>query len=205
LTSYCAGGKKHRWKSSMSTPRTPSQTVGPFFHLGMDKLQNDHLAVTGVAGERITVRGRVLDGDGKGVPDAVMELWQADAEGKYFRAESAQGKAPAGGFRGFGRIDTKADGGFSFTTIKPGRVRESGEAEQAPHISVTIFMRGLLKQLFTRVYFPDDPANKTDAVLNAVPAERRATLIVKSVAGDKDVFDWDVILQGEGETVFFDW
>ena len=189
----------------MSNSRTPSQTVGPFFHLGLDKLQNDNLAAPGVAGERITVRGRVLDGDGKGVLDAVLELWQADSEGKYFYAGDAKGATLTGAFRGFGRIDTNIDGGFSFITIKPGRVKGAGEPEQAPHISVTIFMRGLLKQLFTRIYFPDDPINKTDATLSAVPAERRATLIAKPVAGVKDVFDWDVILQGEGETVFFDW
>jgi protocatechuate 3,4-dioxygenase, alpha subunit len=189
----------------MSNSRTPSQTVGPFFHLGLDKLQNDNLVAAGVTGERITVRGRVLDGDGKGVLDAVIELWQADSEGKYFRADVTQDKPAADSFRGFGRIDTDVDGGFSFSTIKPGRVRGADEAEQAPHISVTIFMRGLLRQLFTRIYFPDNPANKADATLNAVPAERRSTLILRPVAGAKDVFDWDVILQGEGETVFFDW
>ena len=189
----------------MSNSGTPSQTGGPLFHLGLDKLQNDNLAAAGVAGGRITVRGRVLDGDGKGVVDAVLELWQADSEGRYFRADVTQEKPAAGAFRGFGRIDTNIDGGFSFTTIKPGRAKGTGEPEQAPHISVTIFMRGLLKQLFTRIYFPDDPANKADATLNAVPAERRATLIVKPTPGAKGVFDWDVILQGEGETVFFDW
>jgi len=189
----------------MSNLPTPSQTVGPFFHLGMDQLLNNNLAITGVAGERITVRGRVLDGDGEGVVDAVLEIWQADSDGKYFHGHDAKGVAPASSFHGFGRINSNADGAFSFTTIKPGRVKEAGKGEQAPHIDVTIFMRGLLKQLFARVYFPDDPANKTDATLNAIPAERRATLILKPVAGARDLFDWDVILQGEGETVFFDW
>lgn len=189
----------------MGAPRTPSQTVGPFFHLGLDRLRTDDLGAAGVVGERITVRGRVLDGDGKGVPDAVMELWQADAEGKYFQGGDAKGKPGAGAFRGFGRVDTNVDGDFSFTTIKPGRVQEGGEADQASHINVTIFMRGLLKQLFTRIYFADDPANETDVVLNTVPAERRATLMLKPVAVGKGVFDWKVILQGEGETVFFDW
>jgi protocatechuate 3,4-dioxygenase alpha subunit len=168
----------------------------------MDQLLNDNLAIAGVAGERITVRGRVLDGDGEGVADAVLEIWQADSEGKYSNASNAK---TVSGFRGFGRINTNADGAFSFTTLKPGRVKEAGKGEQAPHIDVTIFMRGLLKQLFARVYFPNEPANKTDATLNAVPAERRATLMLKPVTGAKDVFDWDVILQGEGETVFFDW
>ena len=189
----------------MGAPRTPSQTVGPFFHLGLDKLRNGDLTVAGVRGERITVRGRVLDADGKGVPDAVMELWQADADGKYFQGDEAKDKTAGGAFRGFGRIDTNVHGDFSFTTIKPGRVQGTGEAEQAPHINVTVFMRGLLKQLFTRIYFPEDPANKTDVVLNAVPAERRASLMLRPIAAAKDVFDWDVILQGEGETVFFDW
>ena len=123
-----------------------------------------------------------------------MEIWQADADGKY-------GKK---GFRGFGRSATDDQGAFRFHTIKPGRVAGSGGKLQAPHLAVNVFMRGLLKQLVTRIYFPDEPANAKDAVLALVPAERRATLVAKKLAGKGGVLAWNVVLQGRDETVFFD-
>lgn len=187
----------------MSLRATASQTVGPYFHLGMTQLKRDNLAEPGVAGEKVIIRGSVLDGDGKGVSDALIEIWQADPQGHYAHPDDPQGKS-ATGFRGFGRMPTDADGKFAFTTLKPGRVPGPGESLQAPHIVVTVFSRGLLKHLITRIYFPGEPANGEDAVLKLVPAERRATLVAKPVPGTQGTLEWNIVLQGEGETVFFD-
>jgi len=178
----------------MSLQATTSQTVGPYLHIGLTWLIIEDLAPKGVAGERISITGRVIDGDGKPVNDALVEIWQADANGKY-------GKK---GFRGFGRAATDDKGAFGFRTIKPGRVAGPGGKLQAPHIAVNVFMRGLLKQLVTRIYFPDEPANTQDAVLALVPAERRVTLVAKKVAGKSSELKWNVVLQGRDETVFFD-
>ena len=178
----------------MSLHATTSQTVGPYLHIGLTWLITENLAPAGVAGKRVSIEGRVLDGDGKPVNDAVVEIWQANAAGKYGTK----------GFRGFGRSATDDKGAFRFRTIKPGRVRGPGGKLQAPHIAVNIFMRGLLKQLVTRVYFPDDPANAEDAVLALVPAGRRGTLVAKKTAGKAGALKWNVILQGRDETVFFD-
>jgi protocatechuate 3,4-dioxygenase, alpha subunit len=188
----------------MSLRTTASQTVGPYFHLGMTQLKRDNLVGPDVAGEKLTVRGRVFDGDGKPVSDALIEIWQADAQGHYPHPEDPQAKSVQGGFRGFGRIPTDGDGKFAFTTVKPGRVPGPRGSLQAPHIVVTVFARGLLKHLITRIYFPGEPANAEDAVLNLVPAERRSTLIAKRAEGAPGVLEWNVVLQGEGETVFFD-
>src|SRR6185295_16089268 len=118
--------------------------------------------------------GRLLDGNGAGVNDAVIEIWQANAEGKYAHPEDKQKKPLEKGWRGFGRVFTDAKGGFRFTTIKPGRVPGPGGAAQAPHLVVSVFMRGLLKHLATRIYFPDETAaNAADPVLKLVPAARR--------------------------------
>jgi protocatechuate 3,4-dioxygenase alpha subunit len=124
----------------------------------------------------------------------VIEIWQADAAGKYADESGS-------GFRGFGRVATDNNGGFRFTSIKPGRVSGPHETLQAPHLVVTIFMRGLLLHLYTRIYFPDEPANATDPILSLTPAERRATLVASKAGGD--VLRWDVLMQGEDETVFF--
>ena len=178
----------------MSLQATTSQTVGPYLQIGLTWLITEDLAPAGVAGERVSIEGRVLDGNGKPVNDALVEIWQASADGKYGEK----------GFRGFGRSTTDDKGVFRFHTIKPGRVPGPGRKLQAPHIAVNVFMRGLLKQLVTRLYFPDDPANAEDAVLALVPAERRATLIAKKLAGKPGALEWNVILQGRDETVFFD-
>jgi protocatechuate 3,4-dioxygenase alpha subunit len=181
----------------MSLHATTSQTVGPYLHIGLTWLIIEKLAPAGVPGKRVTIEGRVLDGDGKPVNDALVEIWQADSRGMY------GGKR----FRGFGRSATDDKGAFRFHTIKPGRV--PGPASdphgrlQAPHVAVTVFMRGQLKQLVSRVYFPDDPANAGDAVLALVPKQRRATLIAKK-GGKTGTLEWNVILQGRDETVFFD-
>lgn len=175
----------------MSLRASTSQTIGPYLRIGLEWMVIEDLAAKGVAGERITLQGRVVDGDGKPVNDAAVELWQADADGKY-----------DGAFRGFGRSLTDEGGNFRFRTIKPGRVPGPQGRLQAPHVVVTIFMRGLLKQLLTRVYFPDEPANAEDPVLALVPAARRGTLVAAKKGGG--VLEWNVVLQGANETVFFD-
>jgi protocatechuate 3,4-dioxygenase alpha subunit len=176
----------------MSLRASTSQTIGPFLRIGLEWMVIEDLAPAGTAGERWAIEGRVLDGDGKPVNDAALELWQANSQGEYASPD----------FRGFGRSLTDDAGAFRFRTVKPGRVPGPHGKLQAPHLAVTIFMRGLLKQLVTRMYFPDEPANAEDPVLNLVPAERRATLVaVKRGAG---ALEWNVALQGRNETVFFD-
>lgn len=189
----------------MSLLTTSSQTVGPYLHIGLTWLVVDNLVAPGVAGEPITIAGRITDADGQPVDDALVELWQANSHGRYAHPEDT-GDAPLEpAFRGFGRLPTDANGAFRFTTIKPGRVPGPGGTMQAPHINVTIFMRGMLKQLITRIYFPQEPANAADAVLQSVPPARRETLVAQPVAGDPRALEWNVRLQGEGETVFFDY
>ena len=189
----------------MSLETTASQTIGPYFHIGLTWLVTDHLAGPGVSGEPVAIEGRVLDGDGRPVDDALVEIWQANAHGRYAHPEDTRDLPLEPEWRGFGRVPTDEGGGFRFTTIKPGRVPAPDGGLQAPHLNVTIFMRGLLKQLVTRIYFPDDPANAEDPVLQRVPAERRATLIAQPLAGHPDALAWNVILQGRGETVFFEY
>ena len=190
----------------MSLLLTAAQTVGPFVSIGFEKASVSDVAPPGVAGERVTISGRIFDGDGQPVTDAVIETWQANSYGKYAHPDDAQEKLLEENFKGFGRVLTDAQGGFRLTTVKPGAVASpgvKGGKEQAPHITVVIFMRGLLKQLTTRIYFPDDAANAADPVLNLVPAARRATLIAtKSADG---ALQWNVNLQGANETVFFDY
>ncbi len=181
---------------------TPSQTVGPFFSIGMDKLNRANIA-EGNAGECIQINGRILDGDGQPVPDAVLEIWQADAEGRYHHPEHS-GTTDATSFFGFGRIPTGESGCFSFSTIKPGPVPRPDGKPNAPHLEISIFMRGLLQRLITRLYFPDEPLNAADAVLLAVPESRRATLIARKAQPQENSLEWDVCLQGKDETVFFD-
>jgi protocatechuate 3,4-dioxygenase alpha subunit len=171
---------------------TASQTVGPYFHLGTDKLAVADLAGN-AQGEKVALSGRVLDGDGKPVVDALIEIWQAGPDGKFNQP----------GFPGFGRVATDDQGTFRFVTLKPGRVEGIGGALQAPHLAVAVFMRGLLRHLVTRVYFPDDPANGEDAVLLLVPQARRATLVA-SRTPQAGALEWNVVLQGPDETVFFD-
>jgi protocatechuate 3,4-dioxygenase alpha subunit len=179
-----------------------SQTVGPYLHIGLTWLNTDRIAGPGVKGERVVIQGRVLDGEGVGVNDALVEIWQANAAGKYAHPEDQQKKALEKDFRGFGRIPTDAKGRFRFGTIKPGRVPGPDGKLQAPHLSVTVFMRGMLKQLSTRIYFPGEAANTQDPLLRLVPAARRDTLVARRKA--KGLLEWDVVLQGRDETVFFD-
>lgn len=188
----------------MSLQMTTSQTVGPYLHIGLTWLITDRIAGPSVSGERWTVEGRVLDGDGKPVNDALVELWQADSNGRYAHPEDKQAKPIEEGFRGFGRVATDDAGVFRFHTIKPGCVPGPAGTTQAPHIMVTVFMRGQLKQLVTRIYFPGDPANAKDPVLALVPADRRDTLVARPAAGKDGVLEWNIVLQGDRETVFFD-
>jgi protocatechuate 3,4-dioxygenase alpha subunit len=171
---------------------TTWQTVGPFFSVGMAWLQRDPLAA-GATGPRLTIAGRVSDGDGQPVPDALLELWQADAHGRH-----------ATGCEGFGRVATDADGRFRFATVKPGATAGPRGTRQAPHVAVALFARGLQRRLVTRVYFPGEPANGSDFALSLVPEARRETLIARARAGEPGVLEWNVVLQGGDETVFFD-
>jgi len=180
-------------------PATTSQTVGPFFEIGLAALNRTALASASPMHQPVVIEGRVLDANGKGVPDACLEIWQADREGNLPHGES--GPAP---FRGFGRIPTTDDGSFRLTTVKPGTTRESDGTTQAPHLAVSVFMRGLLKRLVTRIYFPGESTNSTDAVLGRIPATRRGTLVAQPIEGDLQRLRWDIVLQGHNETVFFD-
>jgi protocatechuate 3,4-dioxygenase alpha subunit len=164
----------------------------------------ENLAAPGVSGERVTIEGHVLDGDGKPVPDAILEIWQANSYGKYAHPEDDQDEPLEPNFTGYGRIPTNDEGKFSFTTVKPGQVPDPYGKLQAPHIVVSVFARGLLRRLVTRIYFPDDPANDTDFALRPVEPSRRETLIARKSAGQINALEWNVILQGLNETVFFD-
>lgn len=184
--------------------QTPSQTVGPFFAYGLTPEQYGYdwrsiagpeMADEATPGERITFEGRVFDGAGQPVPDALVEIWQADAAGAY---ATEQGRNTR--FTGFGRAGTGAagDGMFRFATIKPG----APSATEAPHINIILTMRGLLMHTFTRAYFDGDARNASDPVLAQVPADRRGTLLARQVA--PGVWRFDIHLQGESETAFFD-
>jgi protocatechuate 3,4-dioxygenase, alpha subunit len=187
----------------MSLQASTSQTVGPFFVIGCTWLNQNEIAREGVAGERVTIEGRVVDGDSKPVPDAMLEIWQANSQGKYAHPDDTQNKPSELNFQGFGRIPTDDDGKFRFTTIKPGPVPGPDGKLQAPHLAVSVFMRGLLRRLVTRIYFPDESENSQDYVLNLVEPERRGTLIAKKTAS-LGALEWNLVLQGDGETVFFD-
>jgi len=188
----------------MSLQATTWQTVGPFFSIGFSWLYRDNLAAPGVSGERVEIAGRILDGDGKPVPDGIVEIWQANSQGKYAHPEDPQEKQDEPGFIGYGRVPTDDGGRFRFTTIKPGRVPGPDGKLQAPHLAVSVFTRGLLRRLITRIYFPDEPSNVEDFALNLVEAGRCGTLIAKKIDGRDGTLEWNVILQGPGETVFFD-
>src|SRR5260221_5057127 len=185
---------------------TGSQTVGPFFSPGLlreDACRNV-LTQPETAGERIRIEGRVSDGDGVAVPDAMVEIWQANAHGRYNHSAD-QGPATLDpSFLGFGRSGTDPDGSYWFETVKPGPVAFDRERLLAPHICVTVVSRGLLNHLLTRLYFEDEPANALDPVLQCVPGDRRATLLARrEPAGARGVYPFHIILQGANETAFF--
>src|SRR3984957_5819575 len=189
--------------------QTPSQTVGPYFAYGLapeqygyqqtlTSIAGSQMVEGDVEGQRIRVEGRVFDGAGNPISDALIEIWQADGLGRY--AHPADPRGSNNTFKGFGRCGTGTDpqNRYWFDTIKPGKV----SADEAPHLNVIVSMRGMLLHAFTRIYFPDELANATDKVLRLVPAERRDTLIAKHAGGG--VYHFDIHMQGENETVFFD-
>ncbi len=182
-----------------------SQTVGPYFHLGLTNPRSvGRIAGPGAKGERLTLVCTVLDGDGAPVPDAMLEIWQANADGKYDHPEDTQDKALDAACQGFGRMGTDAVGRLEFETIKPGRVPGPNHRLQAPHLNVSIFARGLLKRLPTRIYFAGDPANDEDFVLSLVPKDRRETLLARPDSSRPGSWHFEIHLQGDQETVFFE-
>ena len=182
----------------MALQVTPSQTIGPFFSIGLTWEDGAFAVPEGTDGA-FWIRGRVTDGDGEPVPDAVVETWQADPDGRYSHPDDP--RADGVDFRGFARAPTDRDGTFAIHTVKPGPVPGAGGATQAPHLAMSVFARGLLNRVVTRVYFADEAElNAADPVLAGLPADRRATLLAEPA---EDGYRFDVRLQGADETVFF--
>ena len=186
-----------------------SQTIGPFFHVGPGATDRfGRMAHPDAPGEHIGLHLRIVDGDGAPVPDALVELRQADADGVYSSAPPSLADSPA--FTGFGRLPTDDDGRCTFETIRPGSLQDGSGMRHASHINVCIFMRGMMRHLYTRLYFQGDPALDDDPLLALVSADRRATLIARRRTGEPGsspgTADWEFVirLQGDGETVFFD-
>jgi|EndMetStandDraft_5_1072996.scaffolds.fasta_scaffold08861_4 protocatechuate 3,4-dioxygenase alpha subunit len=202
---------------------TPSQTVGPFFAYGLTPHSRSewrpeqgkdlydwkvtagaNLVTPDATGTKIRIEGCVLDGDGMPINDAMIEVWQADAQGRYAHPADSRAR-PNTKFMGFGRSSTDKNGIYSFDTVKPGSVPGPNGKAQAPHIVFCIFSRGMLRQIYTRLYFSDEASNANDPILTLVPADRRGTLVAhKEMRGDMPVYRFDIRVQGENETVFFD-
>ena len=199
---------------------TPSQTVGPFFAYGLSphnrcdwkpnanydwkETIGANLITPDAAGTKIHIEGCITDGDGKPINDAMIEIWQADAQGRYAHARGEKPR-PNAKFTGFGRSATDKQGVYSFDTVKPGMVPGPGGKPQAPHIVVCIFSRGMLRQIYTRLYFSDEAGNSADPILQMVPEDRRGTLIAHKQSGTgAAVYRFDIRVQGDNETVFFD-
>lgn len=176
---------------------TPSQTVGPFLAIGLPWPDGPSLVAEAEPGA-VEIHGQVFDGAGAPVPDALVEIWQADPEGRFDHPDDPRGAVTHPGFRGFGRCPTDADGRYRFRTLLPGAVDD----EQAPHIDVTVFARGLLRHVITRIYLPEAAqANGRDPVLQSLDPSERALLV--AVAESPGVLRFDIRLQGEHETPFF--
>ncbi|WP_443946292.1 protocatechuate 3,4-dioxygenase subunit alpha [Pedobacter sp. AW1-32] len=172
---------------------TPQQTVGPYYSIGLAPLYKDQLFSEAKETKHIRISGKILDGKSSPIPDAVIEIWQADEAGNYLNTDE-----------GFARISVNQNGQFSFTTIKPGAERNADSSKQAPHLNVTIFMRGALKSLKTRIYFEDEmELNQADRVLKEVSEQRKHTLIA-SLQSAKN-YQINLVIQGENETVFFEY
>jgi protocatechuate 3,4-dioxygenase, alpha subunit len=181
---------------------TPSQTVGPFFHIGLPDDGRSEL-VPPDDPDAIRLRGTVFDGEGKPVGDALLEIWQANRGGRYAHPEDTREEIPLEeDFQGFGRCGTDAEGRYEFVTVKPGPVPAPGGGLQAPHIEMSVFARGLLKRLATRVYFPDEAeANAADPALASIAdPDERATLVAREEDG---ALRFDIHLQGDRQTAFF--
>jgi protocatechuate 3,4-dioxygenase alpha subunit len=181
---------------------TPSQTVGPYLAIGLPWADGHDLVAEGTP-NALLIRGALTDGAGEPVPDGLIEIWQADPNGRFPHPDDPRGPAGYPGFRGFGRSETDADGCFWFRTLKPGPLpAEDGRAE-APHLTVSVFARGLMQRLVTRIYFPDDAIrNDADPLLATLSPAERALLIARHDGADGLRFD--IRLQGEGETPFFE-
>lgn len=178
---------------------TPSQTVGPYLAIGLPWEDGPTVVPEGTPGA-VWIRGTVTDGAGAPIPDAMIETWQADGHGRFDHPDDPRGRVS--GFRGFGRCATDPDGHYAILTVLPGPVPGNDGKAQAPHIDVSLFARGLLDRVVTRIYFPENAeANAADGVLGSVPGDRRGTLVATRT---DDGYRFDVRLQGEGETVFFD-
>ncbi len=194
--------------------QTSSNTIGPFFHHimtpeehGLKGIVDNHLAKKKAKGKHIRVEGRILDGEGKPLRAAMLEIWQANANGRYNSAADDRADVKLDkSFSGFGRVSAGEKGKFVFETIKPGSVPGTGNAPQAPHINLTLFSAALHSHLYTRLYFSDEvDANDIDPVLSHIDEGRRETLIAKRrKTNDGVVYKFDIRLSGDGETVFFD-
>jgi protocatechuate 3,4-dioxygenase alpha subunit len=190
--------------------QSPSQTVGPFFAQGLlregDNLINNVLVSENTGGERIRIEGRVTDGEGRAVEDAMIEIWQANHYGRYNHPLDVQDKPIDKDFRGYGRAATDSDGRYWFETIKPGPVPGPNNTTQAPHINAIVFARGMPVHAFTRIYFEDEAGNGDDPVLTTIKDEacRRTLLAKRQGSTGKTVYRFDIHLQGENETAFFD-
>ncbi len=185
----------------MSKALTPSQTIGPFYFGTIIKAYRADLAPAGIAGERIELALTLHDAKGDIVPDGLLEIWQANSHGRYNHPDDRRNLPLDAGFEGYGRASTDTSGTARFGTVKPGRVPWPAGGMQAPHVNVSVFARGVLNRLATRVYFDGDPANAEDPVLKMVPAERRAGLIAQRQNG---AWHLPIYLGGAKETVFFD-
>jgi protocatechuate 3,4-dioxygenase, alpha subunit len=194
-----------RSKAARLLGPTPWCTVGPYFSVTVtDANCVRAIAAPDAKGERLKLLCSVFDRDGKCVPDTLIEIWQANADGKYNHPDDRQAKSIDSAFRGFGRQVTDEYGACEFETIKPGRVPGRGKSLQAPHLEVGVFTRGVLKHLATRIYFSGDAANSDCPVLALVPKARRATLMAQPVAGQPETWRHEIYLSGPKETVFFD-
>lgn len=183
----------------MSDPSTPSQTVGPFFSIGLSWPEGRLVVPEGTRGA-FWIRGHVLDGDGEPVPDALVETWQADERGAFALGDDGERPDALGRFRGFGRCPTNVHGAFELFTVKPGRVPDAAGTLQSPHLTMLVFARGLMRHLVTRVYFPDED-NRSDPLMQSLGRHEGRETLVARVA--EDGYRFDVRLQGEHETVFF--
>jgi protocatechuate 3,4-dioxygenase, alpha subunit len=181
---------------------TPSQTVGPYFAIGLTWADGPFVSPEGTEGG-FWIRGGVYDGKGEPIPDAVVETWQADAGGRFAHPDDPRGAVDWGEFRGLGRCGTDDNGRFGIYTIKPGPMPGQDGTMQAPHIDVTLMARGMLARLVTRIYFPEEEAaNAADPVLSSLPATAASETLIAGKTDDG--YSFDIHLQGENETVFFD-
>jgi protocatechuate 3,4-dioxygenase alpha subunit len=186
--------------------QTPSQTVGPFYAIGLTRQPMNAMATESSQGTHIRIEGQVFDGDGAAIPDVMVEIWQANAYGRYNHPDDKQEKPLDPTFTGWGRSGTDDKCFYRFDTIKPGPVPGNDDSVQAPHINVAILARGMLVHAFTRIYFSDESANANDPVLNSIKNKKRRSTLIAS-RGERDgkiIYRFDIRLQGDNETVFFD-